>query len=134
MTRILITGTAGFIGYHLAKLLLTQGHEILGYDGMTAYYDLGLKARRHGDLLQNPGFTAVEAMLEDQAALDAAADRFVPQVIVHLAAQAGVRYSLEAPRSYLDSNIIGTFHVMEVARRHEVAHLMMASTSSVYGE
>ena len=133
MTRILITGTAGFIGYHLAKLLLAQGHEILGYDGMTAYYDLGLKARRHGDLLQNPGFQAVEAMLENQAALDAAADRFAPQVIVHLAAQAGVRHSLEAPRSYLDSNIIGTFHVMEVARRHGVAHLMMASTSSVYG-
>ena len=133
MTRILITGTAGFIGYHLAKLLLAQGHEVLGYDGMTAYYDLGLKARRHGELLQNQGFTAVEAMLEDQATLDAAAAKFGPQVIVHLAAQAGVRYSLEAPRSYLDSNIIGTFHVMELARRHEVAHLMMASTSSVYG-
>ncbi len=133
MTRILITGTAGFIGYHLARLLLAEGHEILGYDGMTDYYDLGLKRRRHGDLLQSPGFRATEAMLEDQGALDAAADRFLPQVIVHLAAQAGVRYSLEAPRSYLDSNIIGTFNVMEVARRHAVAHLMMASTSSVYG-
>ncbi len=133
MTRILITGTAGFIGFHLAKLLLAEGHEILGFDGMTDYYDISLKHRRHGDLLQSPGFRAVEAMLEDQAAFDTAADDFKPEVIVHLAAQAGVRYSLEAPRSYLDSNIIGTFTVMEAARRHGVAHLMMASTSSVYG-
>ena len=133
MTRILITGTAGFIGYHLAKLLLAEGHQVLGYDGMTDYYDVALKRRRHADLLQNPGFRAVEAMLEDQPAFDAAADEYAPQVIVHLAAQAGVRYSLEAPRSYLDSNIIGTFSVMEAARRHSVAHLMMASTSSVYG-
>lgn len=133
MTRILITGSAGFIGYHLARLLLDQGHEILGYDGMTEYYDVRLKRRRHAELLQNPGFRAVEAMLEDQPAFDAAADGFAPEVIIHLAAQAGVRYSLEAPRSYLDSNIIGTFSVMEAARRHRVAHLMMASTSSVYG-
>jgi UDP-glucuronate 4-epimerase len=133
MTRILITGTAGFIGYHLAKLLLAEGHQILGYDGMTDYYDVRLKQRRHGDLLQSPGFTAHEAMLEDQAALDSAADAFAPEVIVHLAAQAGVRYSLEAPRSYLESNVIGSFNVMELARRHRVAHLMMASTSSVYG-
>ncbi len=133
MTRILITGTAGFIGYHLAKLLLAEGHEILGFDGMTDYYDIRLKHRRHGDLLQNPGFRAVEAMLEDNAAFDTAVDSFAPEVIIHLAAQAGVRYSLEAPRSYLDSNIIGTFTVMEAARRHQVAHLMMASTSSVYG-
>ena len=133
MTSILITGTAGFIGYHLAKRLLTEGHEILGYDGMTAYYDVRLKHRRHADLLQSPNFRAIEAMLEDQSALDAAAVAFEPDVIIHLAAQAGVRYSLEAPRSYLDSNIIGTFNVMEVARRHQVTHLMMASTSSVYG-
>ena len=133
MTRILITGTAGFIGYHLAKRLLAEGHDVLGFDGMTPYYDVQLKQRRHADLLQSAGFRAVEGMLEDTAAFDAAADAFVPQVIVHLAAQAGVRYSLEAPRSYLDSNIIGTFTVMEAARRHQVAHLMMASTSSVYG-
>ena len=121
MTRILITGTAGFIGYHLAKLLLAEGHEILGFDGMTDYYDIRLKHRRHGDLLQNPGFRAVEAMLEDHAAFDTAVDGFAPQIIIHLAAQAGVRYSLEAPRSYLDSNIIGTFTVMEAARRHQEA-------------
>jgi UDP-glucuronate 4-epimerase len=133
MTRILITGTAGFIGSHLARLLLSEGHEILGFDGMTDYYDLQVKRRRHADLLQSQGFTAVEAMLEEPGALDVAADAFKPEVIVHLAAQAGVRYSLEAPRSYIDSNVTGTFQLMEVARRHSVAHLMMASTSSVYG-
>ena len=84
-------------------------------------------------LLQNPSFSATEGMLEDQALFDRQADEFQPDVIVHLAAQAGVRYSLENPRAYLDSNVIGTFNVMEAARRHEVGHLLMASTSSVYG-
>jgi len=133
MQRVLITGTAGFIGYHLAKLLLAEGFTVHGYDGMTDYYDVLLKQRRHGMLLQNAGFTATEAMLEDAARLDAVADAFAPDVIVHLAAQAGVRYSLENPRAYLDSNVIGTFNVMEVARRLKVKHLLMASTSSVYG-
>lgn len=134
MTRkVLITGTAGFIGFHLARLLLAEGFIVLGYDGMTDYYDVALKRRRHTMLLQNPGFSAVEGMLEDQERFDAVADEFAPDVIVHLAAQAGVRYSLENPRAYLDANVIGTFNVMEAARRLEVDHLLMASTSSVYG-
>ena len=134
MTRkILITGTAGFIGFHLARLLLAEGFRVHGYDGMTDYYDVTLKQRRHAMLLQTPGFSATEAMLEDQARLDAVADEFQPDVIVHLAAQAGVRYSLENPRAYLDANVIGTFNVMEAARRLQVQHLLMASTSSVYG-
>jgi UDP-glucuronate 4-epimerase len=133
MTRVLITGTAGFIGFHLAKLLLEQGFEVQGFDGMTDYYDVRLKQRRHAMLLQNSGFRAVEGMLEDQEAVDRVADDFKPDVIVHLAAQAGVRYSLENPRAYLDANVIGTFNVMEAARRLEVKHLLMASTSSVYG-
>lgn len=133
MTRVLITGTAGFIGFHLAKLLLAEGFEVHGYDGMTDYYDVRLKQRRHAMLLQNPGFKATEGMLEDQKAVDRVADAFKPDVIVHLAAQAGVRYSLENPRAYLDANVIGTFNVMEAARRLEVKHLLMASTSSVYG-
>ncbi|WP_163849197.1 GDP-mannose 4,6-dehydratase [Pseudooceanicola aestuarii] len=131
--RVLITGTAGFIGFHLAKLLLAEGFRVQGYDGMTDYYDVTLKQRRHAMLLQNENFSAKEGMLEDQATFDALADEFRPDVIVHLAAQAGVRYSLENPRAYIDANVIGTFNVMEAARRLEVKHLLMASTSSVYG-
>jgi UDP-glucuronate 4-epimerase len=132
-TRVFITGTAGFIGFHLAKLLLAEGFIVHGYDGMTDYYDVALKQRRHQMLLQSPGFSATEGLLEDQALLDQTADAFAPDVIVHLAAQAGVRYSLENPRAYLDANVIGTFNVMEAARRLNVQHLLMASTSSVYG-
>ncbi|SHL76651.1 UDP-glucuronate 4-epimerase [Paracoccus solventivorans] len=133
MKRVLITGTAGFIGFHLAKLLLAENFRVQGYDGMTDYYDVTLKQRRHAMLLQSPNFSAMEGMLEDQARFDALVEEFQPEVIVHLAAQAGVRYSLENPRAYLDANVIGTFNVMEAARRLEVKHLLMASTSSVYG-
>ncbi|MEM6324891.1 MAG: NAD-dependent epimerase/dehydratase family protein [Pseudomonadota bacterium] len=133
MSKVFITGTAGFIGFHLARLLLKEGFTVAGYDGMTDYYDTTLKARRHQVLLQNEGFSATEAMLEDLDALDGAIDRFEPDVIIHLAAQAGVRYSLEAPRSYVMANVVGTFNVMEAARRHTVDHLLMASTSSIYG-
>lgn len=131
--RIFVTGTAGFIGFHLSKLLLAEGFIVAGYDGMTDYYDVNLKRSRHAHLSENPNFTATEGMLEDQKLLDATIDAFKPDVIVHLAAQAGVRYSLENPRAYLDSNVIGTFNVMEAARRNAVQHLLMASTSSVYG-
>lgn len=133
MQRILITGTAGFIGYHFAELLLDEGFEVHGYDGLTDYYDVQLKRRRHQRLLQHPNFTATEAMLEDEAALEKSATDFRPQVIVHLAAQAGVRYSLEQPRAYVDSNVVGTLNIMEIARQLEVEHLLIASTSSVYG-
>ena len=133
MTRVLVTGTAGFIGFHLARLLLDEGFTVHGYDGMTDYYDVRLKRRRHQMLFQNPGFSATEGMLEDTETLDRITDDFAPEVIVHLAAQAGVRYSLDNPRAYIDSNVIGTFNVMEAARRLEVRHLLMASTSSVYG-
>jgi UDP-glucuronate 4-epimerase len=133
MTRVLITGSAGFIGFHLARLLLAEGAVVQGYDGMTDYYDVTLKRRRHQMLLQRPGFSATEAMLEDRATFDGVADAFRPDIIVHLAAQAGVRYSLENPRAYLDANVIGSFNVMEAARRLNVRHLLIASTSSVYG-
>lgn len=132
-SRVLITGTAGFIGFHLAKLLLAEGFRVQGYDGMTAYYDVSLKQRRHEMLTEHDQFSCAEGMLEDKANFDTVADAFAPDVIVHLAAQAGVRYSLENPRAYLDANVIGTFNVMEAARRLSVKHLLMASTSSVYG-
>lgn len=131
--KVLITGTAGFIGFHLALLLLDEGFRVHGYDGMTDYYDVTLKQRRHAMLLQNSTFSATEGMLEDQAKFDKLTEEFQPDIIVHLAAQAGVRYSLENPRAYLDSNVIGTFNVMEAARKLKVEHLLMASTSSVYG-
>jgi UDP-glucuronate 4-epimerase len=131
--RIFITGTAGFIGFHLAKLLLDQGHQIVGYDGMTDYYDVRLKQRRHAILNQHQGFSAVEALLEDDARLSDTVSAFQPDIIVHLAAQAGVRYSIDNPKAYLDANITGTFNIMECARKASVQHLLMASTSSVYG-
>ena len=133
MRTVFITGTAGFIGFHLASLLLKEGFRVVGFDGMTDYYDVRIKERRHQMLLQNQHFTAHIGMLEDFEKLHALMMAEKPDVIVHLAAQAGVRYSLENPRAYLDANIIGTFNVMECARELGVDHLLMASTSSVYG-
>ena len=133
MRKALITGSAGFIGYHLAQLLLDEGFAVIGYDGLTDYYDIRLKERRHQMLLQNAHFSAHIGMLEDFDTLHALALAERPDVIVHLAAQAGVRYSLENPRAYIDANLVGTFNVMECARELGVDHLLMASTSSVYG-
>jgi UDP-glucuronate 4-epimerase len=133
MRRIYITGAAGFIGFHLAERLLQEGFRVHGHDGMTEYYDITLKRRRLAMLLQHPGFSFTQAMLEDHQRLSADIRDAAPEVIVHLGAQAGVRYSLEAPRSYLASNVDGTFNVLEAARDAGVRHLLLASTSSVYG-
>ena len=133
MRKVFITGSAGFIGFHLAQHLLDEGFAVVGYDGMTDYYDVRIKQRRHQMLSQNEHFAAHEGMLEDFDKLHALMLAEQPDAIVHLAAQAGVRYSLENPRAYLDSNLVGTFNVMECARELEVDHLLMASTSSVYG-
>ena len=133
MRTVLVTGTAGFIGFHLAQLLLDEGFRVVGYDAMTDYYDVQLKRRRHQILLQNANFSCTEGYLEDYDSLVAVCDAAKPDVIVHLAGQAGVRYSLENPRAYMESNVMGTFNVTECARIHAVDHLLMASTSSVYG-
>lgn len=131
--RAFITGTAGFIGFHLAELLLQEGWDVAGYDGITDYYDVRLKEHRHEILYQHSAFSAKEAMLEEAELLSKFVTDFQPDVIVHLAAQAGVRYSLENPRAYIDANVVGTLNVMEAAKIAGVQHLLMASTSSVYG-
>ena len=133
MKRALVTGSAGFIGFHLAQRLLADGFAVHGFDGMTDYYDVTLKQRRHQILLQSEGFSVTEKMLEDHGAIQNVFESFKPEIVVHLAAQAGVRYSLENPRAYIESNVVGTFNIMDAAREAEVEHLLMASTSSVYG-
>jgi UDP-glucuronate 4-epimerase len=130
--RILITGSAGFIGFHLARRLLAEGHEVTGLDGLTPYYDVRLKQQRHAILGEQARFRPVIGRLQDEAAV-AVAFREAPEVVVHLAAQAGVRYSLEAPFSYTDSNVTGTLAILEAARRGKPKHLLIASSSSVYG-
>ncbi|SHJ82400.1 UDP-glucuronate 4-epimerase [Palleronia salina] len=131
--RVFVTGTAGFIGFHLAARLLQEGCAVAGYDGMTDYYDVRLKQRRHAMLHQNNGFTATESLLEERETLERAVTDFAPDIIVHLAGQAGVRHSLENPFSYIQSNVVGTMSVLESALKADVSHLLMASTSSVYG-
>ena len=133
MRKVFITGTAGFIGFHLAQLLLDEGFRVHGFDGMTDYYDVKMKQNNHQVLLQHANFSATEGMLENNELLSTVAADFEPSIIVHLAGQAGVRYSLENPRSYLESNVVGTFNLMEIARQLKVEHILMASTSSVYG-
>ncbi len=130
---VLVTGSAGFIGFHLARLLLEEGHTVVGYDAMTDYYDPRLKEARNEILAGHEGFTFVRGMLEDLDLLRSVCRQHRPHVVVHLAAQAGVRYSLEHPRAYIDANLVGSFHVLECARELGVRHLLMASTSSVYG-
>lgn len=131
--RFFITGTAGFIGFHLARRLLDDGHTVVGYDGMTPYYDVGLKRRRHEILAEKPGFLAVEAMLEDASALRSAAEKAVPEVVIHLAGQAGVRHSLEKPHTYASANLVGMLNVLELCRSLKPRHFLFGSTSSVYG-
>ena len=131
--RILVTGAAGFIGSRLTERLIARGDEVLGYDNLNDYYDPTLKDARLARLTPLPGFSFVKGSLEDRDTLEAAFDAFKPQRVVNLAAQAGVRYSLENPRAYIDSNIVGFLHILEACRHRGVEHLVYASSSSVYG-
>ena len=131
--KFFITGTAGFIGFHLARRLLADGHTIVGYDGVTDYYDPALKRARLAQLAAFAQFRQVEGMLEDAARLEQALLGSDAEIVVHLAAQAGVRYSIEAPGSYIQSNLVGTGNILEAIRKAPPRHFLFASTSSVYG-
>ncbi|RMA42728.1 NAD-dependent epimerase/dehydratase family protein [Rhodophyticola porphyridii] len=131
--KALVTGSSGFIGYHLCKRLLADGWQVVGIDALTDYYDVRLKTRRQGELLQNRGFQTVTERIETPGALDRLFTDHRPDAVIHLAAQAGVRYSIENPESYVNANLVGTFRVLEAARAVPPAHLLLASTSSVYG-
>ena len=131
--KVLVTGSAGFIGFHVAARFLEDGHDVLGYDGLTPYYDVALKKSRQALLERHQRFTPVNAMLEDRTALAEAVRVYAPDLIIHLAAQAGVRYSLDHPQAYVDSNVVGTFNLLEAARATPPQHFLFASTSSVYG-
>ncbi len=131
--KILITGAAGFIGYHLSRSLVEKGHSVLGFDNLNDYYAVTLKESRLSILGQLEGFAFVQGDLADANALDKVFSSYKPEIVVNLAAQAGVRYSIENPRAYIDSNIIGFFNVLEACRHYPVRHLLYASSSSVYG-
>ncbi|MDW6023086.1 NAD-dependent epimerase/dehydratase family protein [Mesorhizobium sp. BAC0120] len=131
--RALVTGAAGFIGFHTARRLLEEGNDVIGVDGMTSYYDPELKRRRQEILRSYDRYQAFEFMLEEGSRYADLHSDLQPEIVVHLAAQAGVRYSLENPRAYVDANLIGTFNVLEACRKKPVRHLLLASTSSAYG-
>jgi len=131
--KILVTGAAGFVGFHLTQRLLERGDEVVGLDNLNDYYDVGLKEARLHILEAQPGFRFVRAALEDRPTIAAlfSDERF--EMVVNLAAQAGVRYSLQNPHAYIDSNVVGCMNVLEGCRHNAVKHLVYASSSSVYG-
>ena len=131
--KVLVTGTAGFIGSHVAQVLLARGDEVIGFDSLNDYYDVTLKQARLARLLDKPGYSHVTADLADRAAVESVFARYTPQRVINLAAQAGVRYAAQNPHVYVASNVTGFLHILEGCRHHGVEHLVYASTSSVYG-
>ena len=131
--KVLVTGTAGFIGSTLSHRLLDRGDEVIGIDNLNDYYDVNLKIARLDRLTCRPGFTDIRCDLEDRDAIEKAFVTHKPDRVVNLAAQAGVRYSLENPRAYIDANLVGFINILEGCRHHEVEQLVYASSSSVYG-
>jgi len=133
VSKYLVTGAAGFIGSHLSGKLLDRGDEVIGVDNLNDYYDPTLKQARLDRLTPREGFRNVKMNLEDRDDLYALFDEVIPDVVVNLAAQAGVRYSLTNPHAYIDSNIVGFTNILEACRHHQTKHLVYASSSSVYG-
>jgi len=131
--KVLVTGTAGFIGSHVALKLLERGDEVIGLDNLSDYYDVNLKKARLARFIEHSRYTHVHADLAGRAAIEKAFTSHMPQRVIHLAAQAGVRYAAENPHVYVSSNVTGFLHILEGCRRHAVEHLVFASTSSVYG-
>jgi len=132
--KILITGTAGFIGFHVAKKFLEQGVEVVGVDSMTSYYDVEIKKARSKILKGNPLYTFFKKDIADFKKLDSIISKEKPEMIIHLAAQAGVRYSLKNPWAYAESNYLGTLNIFEAAKKHKIPRVLFASSSSVYGK
>ena len=133
MQKILVTGAAGFIGFHLVQKLCAEGREVFGIDNLNDYYDVTLKQARLKELQKHNSFKFLETSLEDDAAIDKVFADFKPDAVANMAAQAGVRYSLDNPRAYTKSNIDGFINILEGCRQHDVKHLVFASSSSVYG-
>ncbi|GAB2706869.1 NAD-dependent epimerase [Comamonas sediminis] len=133
MKPVLVTGAAGFIGMHCALRLLERGLPVVGIDNLNSYYDVALKQARLAQLQSHPHFRFIQLDLADRAGMAALFDEIKPQRVLHLAAQAGVRYSIDQPDDYTDSNLLGFGHVLQGCRKHQVAHLVYASSSSVYG-
>jgi UDP-glucuronate 4-epimerase len=131
--KILVTGAAGFIGFTISKRLLEDGYTVIGLDNVNDYYDVNLKRDRLKILQNFNQFSFYEDSLEDKKAVDNLFQKEAPQRVIHLAAQAGVRYSIDHPEVYIQSNIVGTFNILESCRHHNVEHLVYASTSSAYG-
>jgi UDP-glucuronate 4-epimerase len=131
--RILVTGAAGFIGYHTSKRLLERGNTVVGIDNLNDYYDVALKQARLAQLMAHDGYSHSTLDIADREAMRNLWEKSRPDRVIHLAAQAGVRYSLENPHAYIDANIVGFLNVLEAAREYSVEHLVYASTSSVYG-
>ncbi len=131
--KIIVTGSSGFIGFHVCKKLLESGNKVHGVDSMNNYYDVNLKKARLSILKKYKNFSFSKTKIENKKNLNKAFKKFKPVVVIHLAAQAGVRYSIEKPRVYLDSNITGTYNIIEISKTLNVKHLIMASSSSVYG-
>jgi UDP-glucuronate 4-epimerase len=130
---IMVTGVAGFIGFHVAKALLARGDSVIGIDNLSDYYDIALKNARLAELTPQKGFCFLKADLKNRATVEQLFAECKPRRVIHLAAQAGVRHSLANPHQYIDANIVGFLHVLEGCRHHRVAHLLYASSSSVYG-